>query len=398
MAHSIKSFFLRCIRLLLVTITFIIQSCLFIIGIAALLLIVKPLYMLARLLIAKKKQLPTLDQDVKLLHFYVNGNNLTKVQELINKGTDVNALTPASDGFKSTPLALAAYRGHYALVKLLIEHGALINPTNHNGLTPLILASMQGHHEIVHYLLNNGALLEEKNPLEETALVLAIKEGHLALARMLLENNAKPIPLALKTACYSGSKIGVPLLLEFGACVNPDFEDQPLIIAAYSNHGEIVELLLRHDANIESVNNEGCNALHFAAHQGYTAVVTTLLNHDAQIINSVNNFGHTALILAAKNGHVDVIKLLLERDATIELQDSKGRTAIYYACQNNHQEIVSILLSHGANVYTPDLQGQTPYDLALTSDDQALIALLGSIQESHNNRTDAHSPDKQDTF
>lgn len=60
-------------------------------------------------------------------------------------------------GFGSTPLHLAASRGHTACVKLLISAGAPVDSQTGEGSTPLHLAAVNGHSTVVFDLLKGGA-------------------------------------------------------------------------------------------------------------------------------------------------------------------------------------------------------------------------------------------------
>jgi uncharacterized protein len=73
---------------------------------------------------------------------------------LLNRGAQVDA----ADGEGVTPLVLAAYRGQIDVVKLLLEHGALVNAReNRNGLSSLSHAVGRGDKELVAVLLSHGA-------------------------------------------------------------------------------------------------------------------------------------------------------------------------------------------------------------------------------------------------
>lgn len=53
-------------------------------------------------------------------------------------------------------LHIAAYRGHLAVVELLLAAGATVNRWSHNGETPLFVAAMGGQLEVARVLLAAG--------------------------------------------------------------------------------------------------------------------------------------------------------------------------------------------------------------------------------------------------
>lgn len=81
------------------------------------------------------------------------------VTYLINKGVDVNAISPM-DTFV---LQGAAFLGSTALIKVLVENGAKLNACGENGITPLAIAICQNNTEVVKVLLDYNAELKVSN-------------------------------------------------------------------------------------------------------------------------------------------------------------------------------------------------------------------------------------------
>jgi ankyrin repeat protein len=80
------------------------------------------------------------------------------VLELMAHGADVNS--SSEDGY--SPLGMAANRGSFEAVRLLLEHGAEVNIQDNAGQTPLMLAE-PGHLEIIRLLIERGSNLQLKN-------------------------------------------------------------------------------------------------------------------------------------------------------------------------------------------------------------------------------------------
>ena len=124
-----------------------------------------------------------------------------------------------------TPLIIAAYNGHEAIVRLLLEAGADKEAKDNDGFTPLINAAYNGHEAVVRLLLEAGADKEAKDN-DGDPLIIAAMSGHEAIVR----------------------------LLEAGA--DKDAKDKnghtPLLEAAARGHEAIVRLLLEAGANKEA--------------------------------------------------------------------------------------------------------------------------------------------------
>lgn len=87
------------------------------------------------------------------------------------------------------PLTLAAYLGHEALTKLLVEAGAQIDASDASG-TALMGACFKGYAGIVAYLVDTGADLEATNFTGGTALSFAAMFNQVAVVDLLLEKGA----------------------------------------------------------------------------------------------------------------------------------------------------------------------------------------------------------------
>ena len=87
------------------------------------------------------------------IHDAAASGDIEQVKELLASGTDMDEV----DGKQRTALHHAARRGHVAIVELLIERGADVNPREAiSGHTPLHLAERWGHEDAAAVLVANG--------------------------------------------------------------------------------------------------------------------------------------------------------------------------------------------------------------------------------------------------
>ena len=87
-------------------------------------------------------------------------NDLEKTRVLVNHGADVNA---KSSDMRTALMIAARGAGNFATVKLLLDHGANVNPTLHPDTesSPLIEAATAGDAAIMELLLTHGAKAAE---------------------------------------------------------------------------------------------------------------------------------------------------------------------------------------------------------------------------------------------
>ncbi|KAK1763331.1 ankyrin repeat-containing domain protein [Phialemonium atrogriseum] len=307
---------------------------------------------------------------------------------------DVNA----SDDYSQTPLHEAVWSGNIETVRLLIQAGVSLDAKDDDGRTPISWAAAKGHTEIVNLLL--GKTPDAVNILDNTSegpLHWAAKNGEVDVVKLLIEKGANfdQTDLAyhqtpISWAAENGHTDVVKELVNAGANINiPDTENRlPLNIASTYDHVDVVHFLLSqvskdgsyvdkssrsllswaaeypsppervveklvssHD--VESQDDIGRTALHYAARGGQVDSIITLLDAGAKI-DAVDKSGGPPLTLAARQGHTASAKVLVEKGSNVNFQDNDGYTALLNASKNGHSECVEFLLSHGPNLELKD--------------------------------------------
>ena len=124
--------------------------------------------------------------------------------------------------------------------------------------------------------------------LYSTSLYTAVEHGHTQCVRFLLEHGADPnseadydnsLITSLLCALDRNYKDIIHLLLDAGADTQIGY---PLHIAMHKEKNEdIMELLLKHGADINKRDRMGDTPLHVACKKLFTSVVIFLLNHGA---------------------------------------------------------------------------------------------------------------------
>ncbi|KAK2798932.1 hypothetical protein FQN50_008663 [Emmonsiellopsis sp. PD_5] len=304
-----------------------------------------------------------------------------EVKNFINNGADIETCD-ARTGLNA--LAVAAHCGKDDIVNLLINHNANVNVLDVHLSTPLHLAASRGHGRVLQLLLEDDDVdIDAKDSYGRTAFWIAANGGHVDASNVLLDNDCKINARAEEqmTALHVASKNGdldmVSLLLRYGA----DIEAKDLHMMAAIHHASegghvsVVELLLNYKANIEAAGAHRMTPLICSAATGQLPTTQFLLRRKA-VPRSTDEHGMNALHWAAFNGHTEVVELLLQKKIPIRTQNSQGRTALHLAAMNKQFAVVEFLLRRAAPLEIRCRQGFTPLHYACNSNNLDLVRLL----------------------
>ena len=143
----------------------------------------------------------------------------------------------------------------------------------------------------------------------------------------------------------------------------------PLILASYLGYTNIVKTLLDNNADIKSRDDiDGSMAIHIAAGNGNNEVIEILLSKDETIINETDNKGNAPLHWAAMKDKTETVKLLAEKGADLEGKDVDGWTPLHYASAFASLQTVETIINLGANKESRANDGNTPLFYAQRDD------------------------------
>ncbi len=111
------------------------------------------------------------------------------VEALLDKGAPVD--TRSTNTMKNTPLHAAAAGGKTDAVGALLQRGADVNARQEGGWTALHAAAQSGNRPMVEALLANGAEIGARAANNQAPLDLALSKGHGEVAALLEELGRK---------------------------------------------------------------------------------------------------------------------------------------------------------------------------------------------------------------
>jgi ankyrin repeat protein len=314
------------------------------------------------------------DRSLTSVLYFTSRNGLWRsVKHLLEAGADVNSVS----GIDDTALKAACKCGSMKTVRVLIDHGAHLNPEE-GDQNALHIAASYHRVEILHILLDNGADVNATGSDSETALFLSSYGGHVESVRALLERGADPnlsvtCGTALQKACQGPTTPGqapgfgyaevVRMLLDHGANVNGHMEGTTpaLSLACACGHMETVQMLLDHGADVNARDEKFGTALGIATYYDHEEVVKTLLDQGADVNTHVGNHG-SAVRLACRSfsGHINqgLVQLLLDNGADPNPLEGEQDNAICAA------EVVKMLIQRGAYVNAAGRNGEMALSIA----------------------------------
>ena len=162
-------------------------------------------------------------------------------------------------------LWIAAALNNFAMVKLLVEHGAEVNHRTRTKSTPLRCACCNDNLDMARYLVSHGADVRINKDKHYTNLIASVFNGHLEMVSYLVEDLKCDVNECLDdgrsplgAAVYQGSTALVQYLLDHGARNFPATGDRisPLLLAADKRRDDLVTIIAPQCSLLERIEAE----------------------------------------------------------------------------------------------------------------------------------------------
>ena len=214
----------------------------------------------------------------------VKAGDVAGVQAALSNGADVNQAD-----ISGSALHLAVGIGNTEVAEALVAAGANLEAEGEPaGAHPLHVAAKVNEPAIAAMLIDRGAKVDAADSQGRTPLMVAAVNGNLKTAEVLLDKGANPIAR------------------------DTSYDAAPIHFASWSNHIEIVKLLLSRGVDVNLVNgHNGETPLHHAVSAESVAfeLIEFLLANGADP-SIRNKDGKTPLDIAAEPATVELLRKL----------------------------------------------------------------------------------------
>ncbi len=262
--------------------------------------------------------------------------NNKPLEAILKMKPNINAVEPAT-GY--TGLHYVCMNGDLSKAQLLLDNGADINRRAIHGENSLYatfassigagkdekLLDASQRYEMARFLIEHGADIWATGNNNQSILYLAVRTGDIRSVKLVIEAMERNRKRDWKTI--------------------PNIGYEALYEAIANEKEDICSLLLEVGVPVKSTQKikDGVSLMHIAAAVDNKRIIQELINRGLSI-DTPDDDGQTALHYASERGTAEGVKTLLDLGANPEFHDKNGKTPFELAHNNPDKEVREILL------------------------------------------------------
>lgn len=284
-------------------------------------------------------------RDLKMtaLQYAASLNKINAVRCVLEKMVNPNT----AYGGMMTPLCFAVIHENAQMMALLLKYQANPNGENTQKITPLYLAVSQNYKDGINILLKNNANPNHQNQQGWTPLHCAVKGNQVEVTRILVE--AGKANLSIKT---SQGQTLLDLAKEKGYQIIHDYLVVKGIKQETSTHASIgnAEVFQLAQSNAYHKTLTSDEDFHTAVIDGDFKTATRLIQQGANI-DSVDQDGCSALHRAVDLNNIRAVQFLVDSGADLFLKNLQNNSPLFLSISLGHHEISNYLLQKELSIY-----------------------------------------------
>uniref|UniRef100_K3WTG4 Uncharacterized protein n=1 Tax=Globisporangium ultimum (strain ATCC 200006 / CBS 805.95 / DAOM BR144) TaxID=431595 RepID=K3WTG4_GLOUD len=219
----------------------------------------------------------------------------TTAQKLLDRGVRVNA------GYayrRTSALYAACGYARLEVVQWLVEHGAVVDDPDDQGVTPLMVAAARGRIRVVEYLVSAGADITKMTKWGTTVASQCAANGGRNVLALLLTLKAyqhrgdkkkkgrnSGAQENLLQSAFRGEQLDIVWYLLEGHMDKLDKHHLSACLAdaIWRREVELVELLVANGADVDVVDENGCTPAFYAVEYNLIEILEILLQNGADM-------------------------------------------------------------------------------------------------------------------
>ncbi|RDD38699.1 Transient receptor potential cation channel subfamily A member 1 [Trichoplax sp. H2] len=164
----------------------------------------------------------------------------------------------------------------------------------------------------------------------------------------------------------------------------------PVHYASQFNRAELIEILTKHNADVNVKGLDGITPLHVAAKYNSLDALQILLTLGAKL-DAQDDDNQTPLHIAAKQGNVDICMIILNQNRSlIAAVDKDLLTPLHLACSRGKLLVCQLLIRNGANINAQAIDGSIPIHFAAIRGSVEVMQLLLDTVQARNLKLSQH--------
>ncbi|KAF7990242.1 hypothetical protein HCN44_000047 [Aphidius gifuensis] len=316
----------------------------------------------------------TTNDNYTALHIAVESAKPSVVETLLGYGAEVHV---RGGKLRETPLHIAArVPDGDRCALMLLKSGAGPNLATDDGQTPVHVAARHGNLTTLLLLLNDGGDPMFKSKNGETALHLACRGCRSAVVSHLIEFVKEKKGADIATAYVNSLNNEGASALHYAAQIEPSE------VLTIGDDRAVARALLEGGADVSLQTRQAQeSAFHYCAIAGNNEVLSEIISHMTstevqKALNRQSAVGWTPLLIAAHRGHMEIVTNLLANHARVDVFDLEGRSALHLAAEHGYLQVCDALLASKAFINSKSRVGRTALHLAAMNGYTHLVRFL----------------------